>query len=91
MTIETEFIFTPENLLENLKKLGPWSSFYLAEKSIEYYHPECKEMDMVKKIDYMASLKCKGKKNTNWHDWIVRYQKEVGYKSRFSPKYVNAY
>jgi len=31
------FVFTPENLIKNIKKIGPWSAFGLAEEAMFYY------------------------------------------------------
>lgn len=78
-----EFVCTPENIIDNLYKLGAWSAFYLAEIAIKHYHPEVTE------ISDMVKLKCDGKENTYWEDWIEKYQKEIGYKGRFHSDYVN--
>lgn len=93
MTPESEFLFTPENLIENIDKLGAWSSYGLAEQAIEHYHPECLGMEGMEKLNYISNLKCNGEENTHWQDWIIKYQKEVGYNAPngFNPKCVNKY
>jgi hypothetical protein len=79
MHLET-FQFTPDNLLSNMDLIGAWSCYGLAETAIKHYHPECREEESEKSsIGYMASLKCDGKENTWWIDWIRKYHTEVGY------------
>lgn len=79
------FVFTPENLLDNLEKLGPWSAYGLAEEAIHHYHPEISEIeDTLKRIQAQAAVSPGG-----WHDWIVKYHKEVGYEGPFNPGAVN--
>ena len=39
-TTEDRFLFTPENLLENLHKLGPWSAYGLASVALQHYFPD---------------------------------------------------
>jgi len=34
------FKFTPKNLLKNLNKLGPWSSYALAVDALMHYFPD---------------------------------------------------
>lgn len=82
-------IINPENLIENLPNIGGWSTFSLAETAIHHYHPEVKEMTCPEDITYMAQLKCDGKEDTSWHDWIIKYHKEVGYKNELNPENVN--
>lgn len=82
-----KFIFTPENLIENIDKLGPWSSYGLASTALQHYFPEeydengyCdtfREADLLKKIGF-----------TYWQEVVVKYQKEVGY-AMFNPDAVN--
>lgn len=84
----TEFIFTPENLLENLDKLGPWSEYYLASLALQHYFPEeyilegnpstQKELDLVIKLGFQY-----------WGEVVEKYHKEVGYDGPFNPDYVN--
>lgn len=85
------FLFTPENLIENIDKLGAWSSYGLAEIAIEHYHPECLKLGGQEKLDYIVSLKCDGREDTYWSDWIIKYQKEVGYAGPFHPGAVNEF
>lgn len=82
---------TPENLIENLPNIGGWSIFGLAETAIHHYHPEVKVMECPDDITYMSKLKCDGKENTCWHDWIIRYHNEIGYDKELNPDNVNAY
>jgi hypothetical protein len=84
-----EFIFTAENLLNNLDKLGGWSSYGLAIEALQHYFPnkydEFGDCDIDTELELMKKLEC-----NNWQDIIIKYHKEVGYKS-FDPKAVNQY
>jgi hypothetical protein len=76
--IHEPFVFTPENLIENIKKIGPWSAFGLAEEAMFYYFPHIKRMrDTGKQIAEMARISTLF--SMYWKDWIIKYQKEVGY------------
>lgn len=88
----TAFIFTPENLIENIDKVGAWSSYGLAETALKHYFPE--EYDEDDHCPTMKELELVGKLGCNsWHDVIIKYQKEVGYDAPngFNPKAVNEY
>lgn len=85
-----KFIFTPENLLDNLDKLGAWSAYGLASEALKYYFPEeydeNGDCDTIREAELSEKLGCK-----YWQDVIIKYQNEVGYKAPngFDPKYVN--
>lgn len=87
-----EFVFTSENLIENIHKLGAWSSYGLAEMALKHYFPnefdEDGNCDIDREIELMGKLGC-----DTWHDAIIKYQKEVGYDAPdgFNPKAVNQY
>lgn len=86
----TGFQFTPENLMKNIDRLGPWSNFALAEIAIFHYFPKVKQDDdSAKEIDLMSKL-CH-KYEMYWSDWIIMYHYDVGYKGPFNPDYVNEY
>jgi hypothetical protein len=88
------FQFTPDNLLDNLERIGPWSAYALAEVAIEHFHPSVKKYknDPLKLIERQVHF-CNKAGNFTWHDWIVKYQKEVGYNSPngFDKDFVNEY
>lgn len=74
------FQFTPENLLDNIDRLGPWSLYALAETALEYYHPSLKRYahDPLKLLErQMHFMEKDGMKY--WSDVIIKFQKEVGY------------
>lgn len=84
-------IFTPQNLIENISKLGAWSAYGLAIEALQYYFSN----------EYDINGDCKGgtqreaelvtELNLNsWQDVIIKYQNEVGYKCKeFNPQVVN--
>ena len=70
--------FTPENLIENLPNIGPWSAYGLASSAIQHYFPEiydeynyCEVEKEVEKMKYMGF--------DYWHDVIKKYHEEIGY------------
>ena len=75
------FIFTPENLLNNLYRLGAWSSYGLACEALKYYFPDYKdkaekhEQDIKLEVELLESLGC-----FDWQGLIIKYHKEIGYK-----------
>lgn len=90
--IDDSFIFTPANLIKNLQKLGPWSSYGLASSALQHYFPEeynDEEYTLpTKEVELCNKLQC-----DYWRDVIIKYHKEIGYKSRelANTDYVNAY
>lgn len=84
-----EFIFTSENLLDNLDKLGPWSNYGLSTEALQFYFPKEYDEDgdcfdgIEKEVELCRKLGCK-----NWTELIIKYHKEIGYKC-FNPEYVN--
>jgi hypothetical protein len=83
-------IITPENLIENLHTLGPWSLFGLTEEAMFHYHPELQSIqDVTSRLDKMLSLS----RGMTWKDWIVKYDKEIGYHAPngFNPMAVNEF
>lgn len=86
----TGFQFTPDNLLDNIDKLGPWSSFSLAEEAILHYFPNIKRIkSTVEQINAMSKL-CH-EFEMYWSDWIIMYQNDVGYKGKFNTGAVNEF
>lgn len=94
--METGFLFTPENLIENIEKVGPWSAYGLASSALQYYFPDeydedgnCKG-EVQREIELCQQLGC-----FYWHDVIIKFQKEVGYHvtnpNGFHPDGVNEY
>lgn len=76
--------FTPENIVENLDKIGPWSMYYLAE--IAFYHffqDEMEPKDTVERLQFMAD---KG----DWPGMVKKYAAEVGY-TKFKKGCVNRF
>lgn len=79
------FQFTPKNIIKNIDKIGPWSAYGLAVEAIEHYHPSVKRIkDFQKKLEKQVYFS--HKRGFSWHDWIIKYQKEVGY---YAPKGFN--
>ena len=80
--MEKDFVFTTGNLLENIHKMGAWSSYGMATEALAYYFPklynsetgECPET--LQEIELMQSLGCQ-----YWEDIIIKFHKEVGYKT----------
>lgn len=93
--IPTNFIFTVENLLDNLDKLGPWSMYALASEALSFYYPdlyndetgECPEV--MEEVELTKKLGCQ-----YWDELVIKFHKEIGYKPLdgiFSSDYVNVY
>ena len=86
------FIFTTENLLANLDKLGAWSAYGLASEALQYYFPdsydENGDCDTMREAELLTELGCK-----YWQDAIIKYHNEVGYiaPNGFNPMCVNEY
>jgi hypothetical protein len=88
--MKEEFKFTPDNLIDNLDKLGGWSAYGLASEALQHYFPDEyledespsveKEIELVKKLGL-----------NYWDEVIIKYHKEVGYKGEFNPGAVNEY
>ena len=85
---KAEFMFTPENLLANIEKLGAWSSYGLASVALQHYFPEEYDKDgyceTVKECQLLGKLGCE-----YWHEAIIKYQNEVGYLGPFNSDCVN--
>ena len=89
MNVKEKFVFTSENLLDNLDKLGAWSSYGLAIEALAYYFPdrygEDNMLNTEIEVELMEKLGC-----NNWQCIIEKYHKEVGYKN-FNPEFVNEF
>lgn len=76
--MEKNFIFTPENLIDNIEKLGPWSAYGLAAEALRYYYPgsydEDSGCDINEEVRLLRDLGCE-----SWDDLVVKFQNEVGY------------
>ena len=85
-----QFIFTPDNLIANLDKLGGWSSYGLASIALQHYFPEEYDEDgncnINRELELMDKIECK-----TWDEAIIKYHSEVGYKGEFDPGSVNIY
>lgn len=88
--VTERFIFTPENLIENLDKLGAWSSYGLASEALQHYFPDMYDengyCDTMIECNLPQKIGC-----TYWQDVIKKYHKEVGYTAPngFNPDAVN--
>jgi hypothetical protein len=91
--LSEEFVFTKDNLLDNLQLLGAWSAFALAEEALEYYFPN--EFDeeggcpSSRSAELLKEVGC-----PYWEDVIRKFHTEVGYNPPngvFSSDYVNRY
>lgn len=75
--------YTPQELIDELPNIGPWSAYYLAEIALIHYFPEIKPKSEHDYIDVMILVEKLHELGCNyWHDVIKKYQEEVGY----SPK-----
>ena len=91
---EAEFNFTPENLLDNLDKLGAWSCYGLASNALRYYFPDEYDDDgefepsVQLEVELMDLIGCEF-----WTDAIIKYHKAVGYSAHVlsNTDFVNAY
>ena len=86
---EDRFLFTPENLIANLDKIGPWSCYGLASEALQHYFPERYPCDVETECNLMYSMGC-----DSWQDVVVKYHNKVGYKAQeghFNPGAVNEY
>lgn len=88
----SDFLFTSENLIENIEKLGPWSAYGLASSALMHYFPDaydedgnCKE-GTIMEVELCYKLGC-----AYWQDVIIKFQNEVGYNAPdgFNPDAVN--
>lgn len=92
MKNDNSIIFTSDNLLDNIDKLGPWSSYGLARIALKHYFPEYYDedgnCDVSIEVELCAKLGCE-----YWNDVIIKYQTEVGYDAPdgFNPDYVNEF
>jgi hypothetical protein len=89
------FIFTTKNLIKNLKKLGPWSSYGLATTALAHYFPDLYDEEIGKcpevheEVELLLRLGC-----ISWQNLIKKYHLEVGYNPKdgiFNPDAVNRY
>ena len=80
MKEEKPFKFTPENLLENIKILGPWSQYHLATIALEAWFPDEYDEDgncigdTGREAELLLSLGMQ-----YWADAVEKYHKETGY------------
>lgn len=93
--MKDSFQFTTENLIVNIEKLGPWSSWGLASEALQHYFPNQYDNDgnCIGDVQREAEL-CQQLGCTYWHDVVVKYHKEVGYKAHegiFPKDCVNEY
>ena len=86
---DEKFVFTPDNLIENLEKLGPWSCYGLASEALQHYFPEAYDNEernptVYEEIELMKKIDCE-----YWEDVIKKYHAEVGWTGEFNPGWVN--
>jgi hypothetical protein len=95
MSKKSEFLFTKENLIENISKVGVWSAYGLAQEALRYYFPDEYEEDgeclggVQRELELLEKLGC-----NSWQEVIIKYHREVGYKpkgGRFNPLAVNLF
>lgn len=79
------FVFTPENLIDNLDKIGGWSLLSLSETAIAYYHPHLKPKDEFERMDIVQMINAE----PDWYDVVKRYHLEIGYTTEINPDVVN--
>lgn len=90
--VSSRFLFTPENLLDNLERLGPWSAYGLASEALQHYFPDAYDedgyCDTCEEVKLLDKLGCQ-----YWQDAIIKYHKEVGYvaPNGFDPDAVNEF
>jgi hypothetical protein len=83
-------VFTPNNLIDNLDKLGPWSIYFLASEALKQFFPEVyKNGDL--SVQEEAKLMEEMLGCQHWDEVVLKYQNEIGYKGPFNPDYVNEY
>jgi len=88
--ITQKLIITPENLIENIDKIGAWSIYGLATEALQHYfqheYDENDSCDTHREVQLLQELgfNC-------WQDIVIKYQKEVGYNAPdgFNPDAVN--
>lgn len=86
------FVFTPENIIANIDRLGAWSAYGLASVALQHYFPkeydENGDCSTRREMELAEKLKCK-----YWRDVIIKYQTEIGYNAPngFNPEQVNEY
>ncbi len=92
MSDKNQFLFTSNNLIENIDKLGAWSAYGLASSALRHYFPDeykddeepttAREGEMLHELGLQY-----------WHDIIIKYQTEVGYDAPdgFNQDYVNEF
>lgn len=87
-----KFIFTPDNLIENIHKIGAWSIYGLATEALQHYFPdeygEDKSPSVKREVEMCHELGCEW-----WQDVVIKYQTEVGYDAPngFNTEAVNEY
>jgi hypothetical protein len=89
-----KFVFTPENLLANIDKIGAWSAYGLATEALRHYFPDEYDEDgncyygSPREAELLSKIGC-----STWQDAIIKYQKEVGYVAPdgFNTEVVNEY
>lgn len=84
-----KFVFTKENLIDNINKLGPWSAYGLASEALRFYFPDeyndDEDTSTAREAELLIEMGFK-----YWTDVIEKYHKDVGY-SKLDPTYVNEY
>ena len=87
---------TPDNLIENIEKLGGWSLYGLASTALKHWFPNEYDEDgnciagLDREIELCSKIGC-----DLWSDVVIKFQNEVGYNvtnpNGFSPDAVNEY
>lgn len=85
--MSNNFIFTKENLIENIDKLGAWSSYGLASFALKRYFPseynEHGYCEVSREVDLLTEMGLE-----YWHDLVIKFHTEVGYDT-LDPLFVN--
>ncbi len=83
------FQFTPENLLENIHKVGGWSIYGLASEALEHYFPDEYKDGTCDSLTESKLLRSMG--FSTWDEVVTKYHEEVGYQAdgAFNPRAVN--
>jgi hypothetical protein len=89
--LKESICFTPDNLIDNLDKLGPWSTYGLASEALKHYFPEVYDNEdnppsIHQEGHLVEEIGCK-----SWEDVIRKYHQEVGYTGNFDPGIVNKF
>jgi len=81
-------IFKPENIINQLDDVGPWSFYFLGEVAIKYYYKWYRGLYT---MNFLAAMDKAREVEPDWRRLIVRFDKEVGFKNHFPNGFPNGY